>query len=148
MKVLMVCLGNICRSPLAQGILESLTHDQGLSWEVDSAGTSAWHIGNAPDGRSIKIAKHYGIDISTQTARQFTTKDFHDYDLILAMDQSNYNNILKISPDQSMNGKVKMIMNYVDPGMNEAVPDPYYDDGFDNVYQMLHKACQALIKTV
>lgn len=141
----MVCLGNICRSPLAEGVLASMVADRDLGWEVDSAGTSAWHIGNAPDPRSIQIAKVNGLDISTQKARQFQAQDFHDFDLILVMDQSNYNNVLKLSPDASVESKVQMIMNYADPGHNEAVPDPYYDDGFDKVYKMLVRACEGVI---
>lgn len=145
MKVLMVCLGNICRSPLAQGILEKLVVDHNLDWEVDSAGTGAWHAGESPDNRGMAKARIEGIDISGQRARQFQKSDFDDFDLILAMDTSNFNNILSLAtPGQET--KVKMILNYAYPNENRAVPDPYYDGGFDNVYNLLLDACSKLVE--
>lgn len=147
MKVLMVCLGNICRSPLAQGILESKVKKQQLDWQVDSAGTSAYHIGEAPDPRSIEIALAHGIDISTQRARQFVQRDLEDYDLILPMDSSNYQNIRMMCRDKSHEHKIKLILNYVYPERNMAVPDPYYDGGFSKVYDLLDAATDAILKS-
>lgn len=144
----MVCLGNICRSPLAEGILKHKVDAAHIDWEIDSAGTSAWHVGNPPDPRSIATAKQYGIDITNQRARQFQAKDLRDFDLILAMDRSNYNNILKLDPTETYHHKVKMIMDYVDPKNWQSVPDPYWDDdGFEQVYQMLDHACNLLIES-
>jgi len=146
MKVLMVCLGNICRSPLAQGILEHKCAAAGVNWTVDSAGTSGWHDGNAPDPRSVKIGHEYGIDISDQRSRKFTTTDYDAFDLILVMDTSNYNDIIKLAPTEESKDKVKMILNYVFPGENRKVPDPYYDDNFERVYGLLDSACDKIIK--
>ena len=146
MKVLMVCLGNICRSPLAQGILEEKVKSLGLNWEVDSAGTSAYHIDEAPDQRSIDIARGHGIDISHQKARQFVVSDLEEFDLILAMDSSNYQHIWSKNTDKNHEDKIKLILNYVYPGRNMAVPDPYYDGGFQRVYDLIDAATDALIK--
>ncbi len=147
MKVLMVCLGNICRSPLAQGILEQKCAAAGLDWKIDSAGTSGWHDGEAPDPRSIEIGREYGIDISGQQSRKCTSADFEAFDLILAMDTANYNDILKLAPTEESKEKVKMILNYVFPGENRKVPDPYYDDNFDRVYGLLDSACDRIIES-
>jgi len=146
MKILMVCLGNICRSPLAQGILERKVKDQKLPWEVDSAGTASYHVGNLPDPRSIDKATEYGIDITHQRSRKVTKSDLKNFDLILAMDASNYNNLVKLSDDSIDDSKIKMILNYTHPGENRQVPDPYYDDGFENVFKLLDEACDRLIK--
>lgn len=148
MKVLMVCLGNICRSPLAEGILKKKTLEKGLPWTVDSAGTSGYHIGELPDSRSIEKGDEYGIDIRDQRARQFQATDFETFDLILTMDTSNYNNVCKLARSQEEKNKVKMILNFCYPGENRSVPDPYYDNGFERVYQMLDKACDRLIEDV
>jgi len=143
----MVCLGNICRSPLAEGILQHKIQERQLGWEVDSAGTGNWHIGEPPDPRSIQIAQHYSIDITNQRARQFERQDFERYDLILAMDLSNYNNILRLADSKEAEEKVQLIMNYVDPKRNQSVPDPYWnDDGFEQVFKMLEEACEQLIE--
>ncbi|MEM9884294.1 MAG: low molecular weight protein-tyrosine-phosphatase [Bacteroidota bacterium] len=147
MKILMVCLGNICRSPLAEGILKKKVEENQLDWEVGSAGTGAWHVGELPDNRSIRTARQHGIDITDQRARQFTAKDFKDYDLILAMDSTNYRNILQLDLASEYKDKVKMILNYLEPQKNESVPDPYWNDnGFEKVYQMLEAACTALVE--
>jgi protein-tyrosine phosphatase len=147
MKVLMVCLGNICRSPLAEGILQRKVEEKDLNWQIDSAGTGSWHVGELPDSRSIEVGKRYGIDLTTQRARQFKKIDLERFDLIFAMDSSNYQNILKLADNQAQKDKVKLIMNEAEPGRNEAVPDPYWDDdGFEKVYQMLDKACTKLIE--
>lgn len=145
MKVLMVCLGNICRSPLAQGVLENKLTSQGLDWYVDSAGTSAWHVGENPDRRSIKIAQENGIDISSQRARKFKSEDFENFDLILAMDTSNYNDIIRLAKNEKDKAKVQLILNYVYPGQNRAVPDPYYDNSFQRVFELLDTACEKII---
>ena len=145
MKVLMVCLGNICRSPLAEGILKAKLKEKKLTWQVDSAGTSSWHINSLPDSRSIAIARLHGIDITDQRARQFQESDLENFDLILAMDADNYNAILaKANKEQA--SKVKMILNYAYPTENRRVPDPYYNDGFEQVYQLLDVACDQIIK--
>ncbi|TCK64727.1 protein-tyrosine phosphatase [Winogradskyella wandonensis] len=140
----MVCLGNICRSPLAHGILESkLPKD---SFYVDSAGTASYHIGEKPDQRSIAIAKSKGIDISTQRARQFSSSDFDKFDVIYAMDQSNYRNILNLAKSEDDKRKVKLILNELSPNSDLEVPDPYYggDQGFKTVYDLLDKACEVI----
>lgn len=145
MKVLMVCLGNICRSPLAEGILKKHTLEEGLDWEVDSAGTSGWHVGELPDHRSIAIAKQHGIDITNQRSRQFTSSDLEYFDLILAMDTSNYNDILRFATTKQSE-KVKMILNYSFPKENRSVPDPYYNYGFEGVFNLLDQACGKIIE--
>ena len=141
----MVCLGNICRSPLAEGILAHMTKEQGMDWEVDSAGTGSWHIGNAPHSESIEIAQENGIDISNQRARKFSSQDFKKYDLILAMDSENYRNIISLATEENEKNKVKLILNYSHPGKNMAVPDPYYYGGFGNVFSLLEDACKQLL---
>ena len=143
----MVCLGNICRSPIAEGIMKKKIQENNLDWEVDSAGTGYWHIGETPDPRSISIAKNYNVDISDQKARQLRPKDLQQYDLIFAMDSSNYRNILTFAQTEEQKNKVELIMNVVQPGRNINVPDPYYDsDGFEQVYQMLEEACTKIIE--
>ena len=147
MKVLMVCLGNICRSPLAEGILQTKIKEKGLSWEVDSAGTGAWHVGQQPDKRSIQIAGQNNIDITYQRARQLSAADYDQYDLIFAMDQSNYTNILKLAKDPSQEEKVFLIMNLVSPDQGISIPDPYWNDnGFVEVFEMLDQACDRIIE--
>ncbi|WP_438972917.1 low molecular weight protein-tyrosine-phosphatase [Polaribacter sp.] len=140
-KVLMVCLGNICRSPLAEGILKSKVNLNEVT--IDSAGTAAYHVGNLPDPRSIAVAKKHGIDITTQRARKFIVKDFDSFDFIYVMDQNNFDDLLKLARNKEDKKKVLLILNEVRPFQNNSVPDPYYggDDGFENVYQMLNKAC-------
>jgi len=145
MKVLMVCLGNICRSPLAEGILKAKLKENNLEWQVDSAGTSSWHINSLPDSRSIAIARLHGIDITDQRARQFQASDLENFDLILAMDADNYNEIIAHANKKQVS-KVKMILNYTYPGENRRIPDPYYNDGFELVYQLLDAACDQIIK--
>ncbi len=138
MNILMVCLGNICRSPLAEGILRTkLTTD----FFVDSAGTGGWHVGQSPDERSIATARNYGIDISNQKARKFTVSDFDTFDHIFVMDQSNYKDVLNLAPDDVAKSKVALIL-----GPSKEVPDPYYggQDGFEKVYQLLDQACEEI----
>lgn len=143
----MVCLGNICRSPLAEGILKEKVKAQGLDWQVDSAGTGSWHAGDLPDRRSIQVAKKYGIDITDQRARQFSAADLVDYDLILAMDVSNYKNILSLDLKDKHHDKVKLLLDYAPELGIQEVPDPYWnDDGFEQVYQMIDQATDKLIE--
>ena len=141
----MVCLGNICRSPLAQGMLEHKVSLLGLSWTVDSAGTSGFHEGHQPDQRSIEKAIEYGIDISKQRSRQIEQADLEVFDLILTMDTSNYQNVMAMAKDKSQRDKIKLILNYVYPERNMVVPDPYYDGGFQKVYELLDVALDQLI---
>jgi len=141
MKILMVCLGNICRSPLAEGILKSKLQQD--AFQVDSAGTSNYHIGELPDKRSIDVAKKNGLDITHQRGRQFILEDFDAFDLIYAMDSSNYQNITKLARQPQDIAKVKLILEEI-PNYNlNDVPDPYYggSNGFDNVFEMLDLAC-------
>lgn len=141
-KVLMVCLGNICRSPLAEGILQSkLPSDKFM---VDSAGTGGWHAGELPDKRSIATARDRGLDITYQRARQFKVNDFTEFDHIFVMDTSNLKDVLKLAPNDMAKTKVSLMMDALHPGESINVPDPYYGgpEGFDNVYDMLDEACQ------
>ncbi len=142
-KILMVCLGNICRSPLAEGILKSKLPK---SFTVESAGTGDWHVGSPPDKRSVAIAKANNLDISSQKGRQFTKSDFDTFDYIYAMDQSNYQNIVSLAPNELAKSKVKLILNELYPSENMDVPDPYFGihNGFENVYEMLNSACDII----
>jgi protein-tyrosine phosphatase len=145
-KILMVCLGNICRSPLAEGILASkLPKDKFI---VDSAGTGSWHIGRKPDERSIAVAKKYKLDISKQKGRQFTKSDFDAFDYIYAMDMSNYQDVIELSKNKSDKEKVQLILNELFPNENVDVPDPYYGvaNGFEVVYKMLDETCDLIAK--
>lgn len=143
-RVLMVCLGNICRSPLAEGILKSKVNSYTIF--VDSAGTGNYHIGGLPDKRSIAVAEKYHIDITDQRCRQFKVADFDDFDLIYVMDNSNKRDVLALARDENDKAKVKMILNEVFPNENVDVPDPYYggEFGFENVYKLLDKACTVI----
>lgn len=143
-KILMVCLGNICRSPLAEGILQSkLPRDK---FVVDSAGTGDWHIGRQPDSRSIAVAKSNGLDISRQRGRLFTATDFETNDYIFVMDNSNYKDVMRLAPNAEAKSKVSLILNELFPGENVDVPDPYFglEDGFSNVYGMLDEVCEII----
>ncbi|WP_320814443.1 low molecular weight protein-tyrosine-phosphatase [Flavobacterium sp.] len=146
-KILMVCLGNICRSPLAEGILRSKLSS---NFTVDSAGTGGWHTGELPDKRSIEIAKIKGIDITNQRGRKFTKNDFSEFDLIYAMDNSNLKDILQLAPDENAKKKVHLILNEIYPNENKDVPDPYYglNDGFEKVYNMLDEACNSIAEKI
>jgi protein-tyrosine phosphatase len=145
MNVLMVCLGNICRSPLAHGILESKAPKD---WYVDSAGTSGWHEGERPDTRSIITAKGRGLNIDQQRSRPFLAQDFERFDVIFAMDSSNYTNITRLAPDEASKAKVRLIMNEAYPGENRQVPDPYTGGqrGFEDVYDMLDLAIEKFLE--
>ena len=145
-KVLMVCLGNICRSPLAEGILKHKVNTDLV--EVDSAGTSAEHAGELPDPRSIEVAKQNGLDITDQRPRQFKKSDFSNFDFIYVMDQQNYDNVIALSPSNEAAKKVSLILNSLTPNSDAEVPDPYYGgkNGFRNVYKMLDEACEQIAK--
>ncbi len=137
----MVCLGNICRSPLAHGVMQHLVEKNKLDWTVDSAGTGNWHVGEAPDHRSVRTAKGRGIDISGQVCRQFITADFDEFDLIMVMDRSNLRDVLSKARNGADREKVRMLLG------NKEVPDPYYDDdGFEKVYDMVEQGCRDVIK--
>lgn len=141
----MVCLGNICRSPLAEGILQSKVDSDTVF--VDSAGTAGYHTGNPPDKRSIAVAQKYGLDIRNQKCRKFSMQDFSEFDYIYVMDRSNFSDVASLASNQEETNKVKLLLSEVELGIKE-VPDPYYggDDGFENVYQMIDKACEAIAK--
>lgn len=145
-RILMVCLGNICRSPLAEGILQSKLPKN--NFIVDSAGTSGWHAGELPDKRSIETAKNRGLDITYQRARQFKVSDFDTFDYIYVMDMSNYKNVVALTQNNTQKQKVKLILNELFPNENIEVPDPYYggQDGFEQVFDMLDKACDVIVE--
>ncbi|OGS70233.1 MAG: protein-tyrosine-phosphatase [Flavobacteria bacterium RIFCSPLOWO2_12_FULL_35_11] len=147
-KILMVCLGNICRSPLAEGILKSKLFRANVV--IDSAGTGAYHIDQKPDSRSIAIAKINGVDITDQRARKFLAEDFDAFDLIYVMDNANYRDVIEMARNEDDIVKVKMILNEVFPNENLDVPDPYLggDFGFKNVYKMLDEACEIIAKKI
>lgn len=137
----MVCLGNICRSPLAEGIMQHLADKAGLDWQIDSAGTGDWHVGQGPDRRSVKAAANEGIDISKQVCRLFRTQDFDEFDLILVMDKSNLSNVLAMAGNDEHRKKVKMLLG------DKIVPDPYYDDAqFAPVFKLIEAGCKEIIK--
>jgi len=140
-KILMVCLGNICRSPLAEGILASKLPTE--KFLVDSAGTGSWHVGHAPDKRSISTAQKNGLNIANQRGRQFKRADFETFDYIFVMDNSNYNDVIHLAQNETQKNKVELILNALFPDENVDVPDPYYGvaNGFNQVYQMLDEAC-------
>ena len=145
-KILMVCLGNICRSPLAEGLLAAKL-PQNIFF-VDSAGTGNYHIGKQPDQRSVLTAQKNGLNISNQKARQFTPKDFEDFDYIYVMDNSNYDDVIELAKNEVQKKKVQLILNELFPDDNVDVPDPYYglQNGFDMVYEMLDESCTILAK--
>jgi len=137
----MVCLGNICRSPQAEGIMQHLVEEAGLDWQIDSAGTGNWHVGEGPDRRSVRTARNHGIDISKQVCRQFRKSDFTEFDLILVMDKFNLSDVLAMAPNDQAANKVKLILG------NHEVPDPYYDDSqFEPVFELIEGGCKDIIK--
>jgi protein-tyrosine phosphatase len=149
MKILMVCLGNICRSPLADGLLRQKVSENNLAVEVDSAGTSAFHVGDAPDQRMTATAKNRGTDISFLRARQFKAKDFQEFDLIYVMDQSNLKNVLSLAKEKEDFKKVKLILNEIS-NADAEVPDPYFGGqaGFEHVYDLLDEATEIIIEKI
>ncbi len=146
----MVCLGNICRSPVAEGVLRSKIEKLNLPVEVDSAGTSNYHIGECPDRRSILSAHRNGIDISGFRARQFTVTDFDAFDLILSMDMRNLENILKLARNENDIRKVQLLLEYSHPGKKLNVPDPYFggEEGFNTVFSLINNACDKLVENI
>ncbi len=146
MKVLTVCLGNICRSPLAQALVERHAAAAGRDWTVGSAGTGDYHVGAPPDPRSVAVGAAHGLDLSHQRARQLTARDLFDHDHVLVMDAQNYAAARGLVRDPALRRKVELIMNFADPGRNQAVPDPYWDDdGFELVYRMLDRAAAGFV---
>lgn len=146
----MVCLGNICRSPMAEGVLRKKIEDQNLNIDVDSCGTAAYHVGESPDRRAQQTIRKYGHDISDLRARQFSIEDFDHFDLIYAMDRNNYQNILNLARSDEDSSKVNMIMNEAFPNENISVPDPYYGglNGFDETYKMLDIASEKILEKI
>ena len=142
----MVCLGNICRSPLAEGILKLKVDSQ--KYFIDSAGTGRYHIGSLPDSRSIAVARKNNLDITYQRCRQFGVSDFDEFDIIYVMDNSNKRDVLALARDDTDKAKVQMILNELFPNENVDVPDPYLggDQGFEKVYELLEEACSAIAK--
>jgi protein-tyrosine phosphatase len=148
MKILMVCLGNICRSPLAEGILQAKAAAAGLNWQIDSAGTNGYHIGEAPHPLSQKVAKINGIDISRQRARRFRATDFEEFDRIYAMAEDVIDEMKSIARQRFDASKVDLLMNELHPGKDLDVPDPWYgtEPGYHDVYAMISQACDKLIE--
>jgi protein-tyrosine phosphatase len=147
MKILMVCLGNICRSPLAEGILQHRAWEAGLKWTVESAGTNGYHNGEAPHRLSQKVAKLNGIDISQQRSRKFVPEDLERYDMIYAMAEDVVHEMRRISGSRFKAEKVDLLMNILHPGQDRDVPDPWYgaEPGYHEVFQMIDDACTHLI---
>lgn len=143
-KILMVCLGNICRSPLAEGILKSKLSSS--EFIVDSAGTGNYHVGSLPDKRSIQVAEKYGLDITDQRGRQFSVLDFDNFDIIYVMDEFNFENVVKLARKAEDIAKVKFILNEIYPNQNHSVPDPYIGgiQGFENTFKILDEACDRI----
>jgi protein-tyrosine phosphatase len=148
MKILMVCLGNICRSPMAEGVMRQKIKDLNLDFFVDSAGTSDFHVGEAPDKRAIACMKKHGIDISDLRARQIKPHDFHDFDTIFVMDRNNLRDTQAVSPDDISKEKVKLLLDYQSSHELKAVPDPYYGDekSFEHVYELVSDAADNFLK--
>lgn len=146
MKVLFVCLGNICRSPTAEAVMQHLVKEQGLDLETDSAGTAAWHVGKSPDSRSQAAAKRRGIEMSHLRARQAVEQDFHEFDHVLAMDAQNYRDLKQIQPAQGK-AQLSLFLHEYGDGSENEVPDPYYggEDGFELVLDLLQTACENFI---
>ncbi|MFK5972753.1 MAG: low molecular weight protein-tyrosine-phosphatase [Flavobacteriaceae bacterium] len=144
-KILMVCLGNICRSPLAEGILQSKVDSKKVV--IDSAGTGGYHIGNLPDSRSIKVAQNHGINITQQRCRKFTIDDFENFNIIYVMDHNNYEAIMALTSNASEIAKVRLLLDEVELNVNE-VPDPYYggENGFEHVFHLIDTACDIIAK--
>ena len=143
----MVCLGNICRSPIADGLLLRKIKEQKLDAQVDSAGTANYHIGKAPDSRMIQTAAAHGTPIEFLRARQFSNQDFENFDHILVMDQSNYENVIRLAQSADDRNKIQFLLDYLYPNQKAAVPDPYYGslEDFEQVYQLVDTATDALI---
>lgn len=151
MKILFVCLGNICRSPMAEGIFRHLIVEKNLAKKFthDSCGTGGWHSGEPPDLRAQACLKSKGIDISDLRARQFAKEDFENFDLILVADDQNFTDVLRLAESETQKNKVKKILSFHPEMKSGNVPDPYYGkaDGFEHVYQQLSMACENILLT-
>ncbi len=148
MKLLFVCIGNICRSPIAHGVMQNLVNKNSLDWEIDSAGTEAYHVGEPPHPDSIRVCKMNGIDISNQRARQFTAKDFAQYDIIYALATDVYKNIERQSKKPEQMEKVKLLLNEISPGTNKSVKDPWYGDysDYEDVFEEINEVCEMIVE--
>ncbi|MDC1317844.1 low molecular weight phosphotyrosine protein phosphatase [Candidatus Thioglobus sp.] len=148
-KVLFVCMGNICRSPTAEGAFRSIVEKNSKSqyFEIDSAGTHAYHIGNSPDQRSQQAAINHGVDLSNQRARHVHESDFYYYDYIIAMDSDNLERLKSIHPSES-HSKIELMLNYSKEHYGASVPDPYYEGKFDEVFEMLYSACTSFFESI
>jgi protein-tyrosine phosphatase len=147
-RILMVCLGNICRSPMAKAILTKKLKEKNITWvEVDSAGTSDYHIGGKADYRTMANAKKHDIDLTSHKGRQFNRPDFDAFDLIYAMDRENYSNIIYLASNEEETKKVELILNELNPGANLSVPDPWFggESDFEKVFQLLDEACDKIV---
>ncbi len=146
-KILMVCLGNICRSPLAEGIMLKLIKENNINMRVDSAGTSFFHVDEAPDPRTIQNAAKHDIDLKSLRARQFKASDFEKFDKIYVMDKSNMKNVLALATTDDHKAKVDLLLNASHPEEHLEVPDPYFggEQGFENVFGLVYKACQHIV---
>ena len=144
----MVCLGNICRSPLAEGILQHKVNEAGLSWKVESAGTNSYHIGEPPHHLSQKVAQLNGINICDQRARRFKPSDLEEYDLLYAMSKDVIDDMKTMAGNQWKQEKVKLLMDELHPGQQKDVPDPWYgpEPGYHEVYKMIEAACDKILK--
>lgn len=148
MRILIVCLGNICRSPMADGIMRDLVKANNLDWEVDSAGTGSWHIGEAPDRRAIRTAARHGLDISGLRARQFEVEDFDRFDKIYAMDHNNYSDVLALSRNKADQDKVELFMDAAGE-YGKSVTDPWFsDEHFEPVFLEIREACERILKNL
>ena len=148
MKILMVCLGNICRSPLAEGILQHKVNEAGLSWKVESAGTNSYHIGEPPHHLSQKVAQLNGLNICDQRARRFKPSDLEEYDLLYAMSKDVIDDMKTMAGNNWQQEKVKLLMDELHPGQQKDVPDPWYgpEPGYHEVYKMIEAACEKILK--
>ena len=148
MKILMVCLGNICRSPLAEGILQHKAKQAGLDWKVDSAGTNGYHTGEPPHHLSQKVARLNGIDICEQRARRFVKEDMDRYDKIYAMAEDVVDEMRRIAKEKFDPSKVDLFLNELHPGQNKSVPDPWYgpEPGYHEVYRLIDETCERIVE--
>lgn len=148
MNVLFVCLGNICRSPIAEGILKQMFDENAIDGIVESAGFESFHINDRPDERAIKVSAQHGIDISQKRARLFKESDFDAFDKIFVMDLHNMNDVLQMARSEKDKAKTDYLLNLIEPGSNKAVPDPYYNgiDACENTFRMMEKACSILVE--
>ena len=150
MKVLVVCLGNICRSPIGEGILKSKFDKNNIKGRIDSAGILSFHVGDSPDSRAVEISHENGIDISGQLGRQIKKSDFDDFDLILTMDKSVHKEVMAMAKEPRHTAKVKLFLDYAGIGNLMDVPDPYYGgrEGFEKVFKLIDQGCELIAKSL